>query len=130
MTQRTYVGQPADAIDGLDKIRGKAKFVGDYQLPQMLHAKVLRSPVPHARIIHLDVTPALAVPGVVAAITSEDFVDHGLWGWPLKDQYILAYRKVLYVGHGIAAVAAETPEAARAGVEAIELELEQLPAVL
>ncbi|MGD8518659.1 MAG: hypothetical protein PVG54_16965, partial [Anaerolineae bacterium] len=100
MTQRTYVGQPADAIDGLDKIRGKAKFVGDYQLPQMLHTKILRSPVPHARIVHLDVTPALAVPGVVAAITSEDFVDHGLWGWPLKDQYILAFRKVLYVGHG------------------------------
>ena len=57
-------------------------------------------------------------------------MDHGLWGWPLKDQYILAYRKVLYVGHGIAAVAAETPEAACAGVEAIELELEQLPAVV
>jgi CO/xanthine dehydrogenase Mo-binding subunit len=69
------------------------------------------------------------VPGVAAAITSEDFVDHGLWGWPLVDQYILAYRKVLYVGHGIAAVAAETPEAARAGVAAIELELEELPAV-
>ena len=129
MTQRTYVGRSADAVDGLDKIRGQAKFVGDYQLPHMLHAKVLRSPVPHARIVHLDVTPALAVPGVVAAITSEDFVDHGLWGWPVKDQYILAYRKVLYVGHGIAAVAAETPEAARAGVEAIQFELEDLPAV-
>jgi CO/xanthine dehydrogenase Mo-binding subunit len=129
MTERKYVGRPADAVDGLDKIRGKAKFVGDYQLPGMLHVKVLRSPVPHARIMRLDVTPALVVPGVVATITSEDFVDHGLWGWPLKDQYILAYRKVLYVGQGIAAVAAETPEAARAGIEAIEVALEELPAV-
>jgi CO/xanthine dehydrogenase Mo-binding subunit len=130
MTERRYVGRPADAVDGLAKIRGQAKFVGDYQLPGMLHTKVLRSPLPHARIVRLDVTPALAVPGVVAAITCEDFVDHSLWGWPIRDQYILAHRKVLYVGHGIAAVAAETLEAARAGIEAIEWELEELPAVL
>ena len=129
MSERRYVGRPADAVDGLDKIRGKAKFVGDYQLPGMLHTRVLRSPLPHARIVRLDVTPALAVPGVVAAITSEDFIEHSLWGWPIKDQYILAYHIVLYVGHGIAAVAAETPEAARAGLEVIELELEELPAV-
>lgn len=129
MTERKYVGRPADAVDGLDKIRGKAKFVGDYQLPGMLHTQVLRSPVPHARIVRLDVSPALRVPGVVAAITSEDFVDHSLWGWPIKDQYILAYGKALYVGHGIAAVAAETPDAARAGIEAIALEMEELPAV-
>jgi CO/xanthine dehydrogenase Mo-binding subunit len=129
MTERQYVGRPAGAVDGMDKIRGRAKFVGDYQLPGILHTCVLRSPVPHARIVRLDVTPALKVPGVVAAITSEDFVDHSLWGWPIRDQYILAYGKVLYVGHGVAAVAAETPEAARVGIEAIELALEELPAV-
>ncbi|MFN2225664.1 MAG: xanthine dehydrogenase family protein molybdopterin-binding subunit [Anaerolineae bacterium] len=129
MSERKYVGRPASAVDGLAKIQGRAKFVGDYQLPGTLHAKVLRCPVPHARIVRLDVTPALAVPGVVAAITHDDFVDHSLWGWPIKDQYILAYQKVLYVGHGIAAVAAETPEAARAGLTAIDLELEELPAV-
>ena len=98
MTARKYVGRPADAVDGLHKIRGKARFVGDYQLPGMLHTRVLRSPVPHARIVHLDVTPALEVPGVVAAITSEDFAGHSLWGWPIQDQYILAYRKALYAG--------------------------------
>ena len=129
MTERQYVGHPAGAVDGLDKIRGQAKFVGDYQLPGMLHTRVLRSQVPHARIVRLDVSPALKVPGVVAAITAKDFVDHSLWGWPIKEQYILAYSKVLYVGQGVAAVAAETAEAARAGIEAIELELEELPAV-
>jgi CO/xanthine dehydrogenase Mo-binding subunit len=129
MSEHKYVGHPANAVDGMDKIRGKAKYVGDYQLPGALHAKVLRSPVPHARIVRLDVTPALAVPGVVAAITCEDFVDHSQWGWPIRDQFMLAYRKVLYVGHGLVAVAAETPEAARAGLVAIELELEELPAV-
>ncbi len=124
-----YIGKPADRVDGWDKVMGKAKYVGDYQLPGMLYAKVLRSPVPHAKIVKLNVEPALQVPGVVAAITSEDFVDHSLWGWPITDQYMLAYQKVVYVGNAIAAVAAETEAAALAGVKAIEFELEELPAV-
>jgi len=129
MSDLKFVGRPADAIDGLDKIMGKAKYVGDYRLPEMLHTKVLRSPLPHALLVHLNVAPALEVPGVVAAITSEDFIDHGSWGWPTKDQFMLAYKKVNYVGNAIAAVAAETEAAAQAGIEAIELELDELPAV-
>jgi CO/xanthine dehydrogenase Mo-binding subunit len=129
MSELTYLGKPAEAVDGLDKTMGKVKYVGDYQLPEMLHASILRSPVPHARIVRLDVEPALRVPGVVAAITSEDFCNHGNWAWPVKDQYMLAYQKVSYVGNAIAAVAAETVDAARAGVAAIELELEELPGV-
>ena len=78
----------------------------------MLHARCLRSETPHARIVKLDVAPALAVPGVRAVITSDDFFDHGLYGFPVKDKYMLAYRKVRYVGEAIAAVAADTPEAA------------------
>ncbi|MFZ5918991.1 MAG: xanthine dehydrogenase family protein molybdopterin-binding subunit [Chloroflexota bacterium] len=129
MSQLQYVGRPAEAVDGLDKIMGRARFVGDYHLPGMLHARVLRSPLPHARIVRLNVAPALEVPGVVAAITCDDFVDHGNWGWPIKDQYMLAYQKVTYVGNAIAAVAAETEAAATAGLAAIELELEALPGV-
>ncbi len=129
MTTLNHVGRPADGVDGLEKMMGTIRYVGDIRLPDMLHTKVLRSPVPHARIVRLDVEPALQVPGVVAVITPDDFVDHSLWGWPIKDQYVLAYQKVLYVGNAIAAVAAETAEAARAGVDAIELELEELPGV-
>lgn len=129
MSKLQYVGKPAEGIDALDKALGRTKYVGDVQLPDMLYASVLRSPVPHARIVHLDVEPALTVPGVVAAITSADFVNHGNWAWPVKDQYMLAYQKVSYVGNAIAAVAAETVDAARAGIEAIELKLEELPGV-
>ena len=129
MSELRYVGKPAEGIDALEKAMGKTKYVGDMQLPNMLFASVLRSPVPHARITHLNVDPALNVPGVVAAITSADFVNHGNWAWPVKDQYMLAYQKVNYVGNAIAAVAGETLGAARAGVEAIELELAELPGV-
>ncbi|HIC90099.1 MAG TPA: xanthine dehydrogenase [Anaerolineae bacterium] len=124
-----YVGRYNRREDALEKVLGTARYVADYQLPGMLYARTLRSPVPHARIVKLDVTPALKVPGVVAVVTSDDFVDHGNYGLPVKDNYVLAYQKVRYVGDGIAAVAAETEEAAEAGIRAIVLELEELPAV-
>ena len=127
MSDLQFVGKPADNVDGIAKVMGQAKYVGDYSLPGMLVAQVLRSPVPHARIVRVNVEPALRVPGVVAAITSDDFADHANFGWPIKDAYVLAYAKVRYVGDAIAAVAAETLDAARAGLAAIELELEELP---
>ncbi len=129
MTDYNYIGKPARRVDALDKVLGTAKYTGDYKLPGMLHARCLRSELPHARIVRLNVTPALQVPGVVAAITSEDFVDHGRFGFPVPDMYMLAYQRVRYVGDAIAAVAAETPEALAAGLAAIELELEPLPGV-
>ncbi len=129
MSTLQYVGQPANNVDGVAKAMGRARYVGDYQLPGMLYAQVLRSPVPHARIVRLDVAPALRVPGVCAAITSTDFVDGGLFGWPIKDAYVLAHEKVRYVGEAIAVVAAETLAAAQAGLAAIRLELEPLPGV-
>lgn len=129
-TQRHYVGNPdTTPADGLEKVMGQAKYVGDMQLPGMLYAKVLRSPVPHARIKHLDTSPALSIDGVKAVITSEDFVDHSAFGWPVRDAFILAYKKVRYVGDPIAVVAAESESAALEAVKAIQLELEPLPVV-
>ncbi len=127
MNQFRCVGQPFRAIDGVDKVMGRARYVGDLRLPKMLIAKVLRSDVPHARIRSLDLAPALRVPGVVAAISADDFVDHGSLGWPVKDAFVLAYRKVRYVGDAIAVVTAETEEAALSGVRAIQCELDELP---
>lgn len=129
MTELQYVGKPARRVDALEKVLGKAKYVADRKLPGMLHARCLRSDVPHALIKKLDTAPALAVPGVRAVITSEDFFEHSLFGFPVKDEYVLAYQKVRYVGEAIAVVAADTPEAAQAGVEAIVCELEPLPGV-
>ncbi|MFP4345374.1 MAG: xanthine dehydrogenase family protein molybdopterin-binding subunit [Anaerolineales bacterium] len=130
MSELKYVGNAqSQAVDGLDKVMGRARYVGDLQIPGMLYAKILRSPLPHARLVALDVGPALEVPGVLAAITAEDFVDHGAFGWPVKDAFVLAHEKVRFAGDPIAVVAAETEAAARAGVEAIELRLEPLPVV-
>ncbi|MAT41221.1 MAG: hypothetical protein CL609_02690 [Anaerolineaceae bacterium] len=129
MSEFTYLDKPAQRVDGLDKVLGTAKFVGDIKLAGMLYTAILRSPLPHANILHLDVSPALKVPGVVAVITAEDFVDHGNFGWPVKDAYVLAWKKVRHVGDPIAAVAAETEAAALEGMQAIQFELEKLPVV-
>ena len=129
MTELTYIGKPARRVDALEKVLGKAKYIADRKLPGMLTARCLRSDLPHARIVRLDVAPALAVPGVRAVITSDDFFEQGLYGFPVKDKTMLAHQKVRYVGEAIAAVAADTPAAALAGVEAIVCELEPLPGV-
>jgi CO/xanthine dehydrogenase Mo-binding subunit len=128
MSELRYIGKPASRVDALEKVLGTARYVGDYRLPGMLWARALRSHLPHARIVRLDVTQALQVPGVRAAITSDDFVDHGHFGFPVRDMYMLAYQRVRYVGDAIAAVAAENEEALQAGLDAIILELEPLPA--
>ena len=129
MADTLYVGKPARRVDALEKVLGTAKYVGDYRLQGMVYARALRSTLPHARIARLDATPALRIPGVLAAITCDDFVDHGRFGFPVPDMYMLAYQRVRYVGDAIAAIAAETEEALQAGLEAIELELEPLPGV-
>ena len=126
-----FIGKAATQnVDGPDKVTGRTKFVGDMALPGMLVAQVLRSSLPHARIVRLDVAPALAVPGVHAVLTHADFVNDGNFGFPISDNYMLAYRKVRYVGDPLAVVAAETLAAAQAGVAAIGLELDPLPVVV
>ncbi len=127
MTELQFIGKPARRVDALEKVMGTAKYIADRKLPGMLHARCLRSDLPHARLVRLDISPALKVPGVAAVITSNDFFEHGLYGFPVKDKYMLAYCKVRHVGEAIAAVAADTPEAALAGVQAIICELEPLP---
>jgi CO/xanthine dehydrogenase Mo-binding subunit/aerobic-type carbon monoxide dehydrogenase small subunit (CoxS/CutS family) len=128
---QVFIGNPrAQAADGLDKVLGRARYVGDMKLPGMLYARALRSPLPHAQIRLLDPSPALAVPGVRAVITSEDFAARGAFGWPVRDAFVLADRKVRYVGDPVAVVAAESEAAARAGVRAVRLELELLPTII
>ncbi len=116
-------------VDGAAKVTGRARYVGDIQLPGMLYARVLRSPWPHARLVEVDTAPALEVPGVVAVITAQDFVEQGRFGWPVADAYVLVPDKARMVGDPIAVVAATTREAALAGVQAIRVTYEPLPVV-
>jgi len=110
-------------------VLGTAKFIADYSLPGMLFARTLRSTLPHARIKRIDTSAALRIPGVVAVITCDDFVDHGRFGFPVDDMFMLAYDRVRYVGDGIACIAAENADALQRGLSAIQVELEELSSV-
>jgi CO/xanthine dehydrogenase Mo-binding subunit len=95
----------------------------------MLHAAVLRSPHPSARIVRLDTGAAAAIPGVKAVVTGNDTAKRK-WGAFRPDLYPLAIERVRYVGDEVAAVAAVDPETARAAIDRIVVEYEVLPAVL
>ena len=123
------VGRSIPKLDNLEKVQGRAQYIADLSRPGMLHAAILGSPHAHARILGYDVSAALAAPGVVAVLTGDD-VGHGRMGAFIKDEHAIAKGKVLYVGEPVAAVAAETLEEARAACRLIEVEYEELEAVL
>lgn len=123
-----HIGENIPQIFGLEKVTGKAIYASDVTLPGMLYAAIKRSPMPHARIVGIDVSKASKLPGVVAIITAND-VPRGLHGRGLLDTPILASGFVRYVGEPVAAVAADSYETALEAVELIEVELEELPAV-
>ena len=124
------VGQSVRRLDVLEKVTGRARYVTDLELPGMLHAKLLRSPYPHARIARVDTRPARALRGVHAAVTSADL------GWcdpyfgpAFRDRPILAIDVARYEGEPVAAVVAEDESAAAQALDLIEVEYEELPAV-
>jgi CO/xanthine dehydrogenase Mo-binding subunit len=127
---RTQVGVSHPRRDAAEKLRGQAQFVGDMLVPRMLHGRVLRSPLPHARIVAIDTSAAERIPGVVCVLTGADLQDiDPYYGHAIKDRPIIAIDKVRFHGEQVAAVAAETPSAAAAAVEAIVVEYDELPVV-
>jgi len=117
----TLIGTSARRIEGSEKVTGKTVFTADVDLPGMLWGKVLRSPHPHARIRSIDTSAALIVPGVKAVVTGQDAI--GLYmGKVLRDLPVLCWDRVRYIGDRVAAVAAETPEAAEEAVQLIEVD--------
>ena len=119
-------------IDAVERVTGRVPYTIDIAVPGMLHAKLLRSTVPHARIRSIDVTRARAVPGVVAVVTGADVVARGdiqpYYGPIFRDQPVLAIDKVRYVGEPVAAVVAVDLDAAQEAIDAIEVEYDELPA--
>ncbi|MCS7260431.1 MAG: molybdopterin-dependent oxidoreductase [Anaerolineae bacterium] len=115
--------------DAWDKVTGRTRFTADLHVAGMLHAAALRSALPHARLRRVDVRRARGMPGVAAVLTAADVPGEKCHGLVQKDWPVLAWDKVRYVGDAIAIVAAETPEQARAALEAIEVEYEPLPVV-
>ena len=123
------VGQSQPRVDGAEKVTGKAVYTVDVELPGMVHGKILRSPLPHARIGKIDVQRAARLPGVVAVLTREDLSGLGFFGATYKDQSVVAIDKVRYAGDPVAAVAAEDESTAAEALELIEVDYEELPSV-
>src|SRR5262249_19108219 len=114
--------------DASEKLRGEARFVGDLQVPGMLHGAVLRSPLPHARIVSIDTSAALERPGVVCVLTGEDTLDlDPYWGHAIKDRPIVALDVVRFPGEPVAAVAAVDEGTAEAALADIVVEYAELP---
>ncbi|MBI3063733.1 MAG: molybdopterin-dependent oxidoreductase [Deltaproteobacteria bacterium] len=124
----SVVGQRVQRIEGFEKVTGDSKFIADIFLPGMLVGKVLRSPFPHARIRHIDISKAERLPGVRAVVTAEDTIKRP-WGAFFADQYILSVGKARYVGEEVAAVAAIDPDIAEEAIDLIEIDWEPLPGV-
>ncbi|MDP8215568.1 MAG: molybdopterin-dependent oxidoreductase [Candidatus Euphemobacter frigidus] len=123
-------------VDGLGLAVGQSRFTDDYEMPGMLHAKLLRSPYAHARIKAIRTGKARALPGVVAVFTYKDVdripITTAGQGYPEPspyDEFILD-NKVRFVGDKVALVAAETVEIAEEALKLIEVDYEVLPAVL
>lgn len=130
----SIVGTNVRRADMVDQVTGRAVYAGDVSLPGMLHAKIKRSTIAHARIRKIDVSRALSLPGVKAVLTHENVPRVLHYGCPhprssslTQDQYILD-AKVRYWGEGIAAVAATSEEIAEEALELIEVEYDELPA--
>ena len=126
----TVVGKPQRKVDGLAKATGTALYTDDIVLPGMLHAKTLRSPHAHARIVSIDTSRARALAGVHAVITGQDMpIKYGVIPWT-PDENALALDKVRFIGDEVAAVAAVDEDTANEALDLIDVVYELLPAYL
>src|SRR3989440_3942911 len=127
--QPVLVGMSLRRQDGPDKVTGRARYAGDQALSGMLYARLVLSPYAHARILNIDTSAALSVPGVVAVFTAETL------GIPQADplsrlQSPLAQQEVLWCGHPVAVVVGETEAIAEDGAAAVEVDYDPLPVVI
>ncbi|WP_295821461.1 xanthine dehydrogenase family protein molybdopterin-binding subunit [uncultured Deinococcus sp.] len=123
----TYLGKRRRIIDGLEKVRGRARYAGDLTLAGMLHARPVLSPYPHARVRSIDTAAAQAAPGVVAVLTGKD-LNGGRVAYS-RPNMILAGEEVVFAGQPVVLVLAQTDAQAADGAALVEIDYEELPAV-
>ena len=114
----------------MPKVTGEFAYASDLHAEGMLWGHTLRSPHPHARIVELDISEALTMPGVHAVLTHDDVPGAKTYGLEFADQPVLAIDRVRYLGEPVALVAAEHPEQARRAAERIRVEYEPLELVV
>jgi len=130
MSEYSVIGKSFPQLDHVAKVRGEAQYIDDLTLPNMLYGKVLRSSLPHARILNIDTKRAENLPGVKAIMTGKDTL--GLKYAPLKgsrDRPLLALDKVRFIGEAVAAVAAIDEDIAEEALDLMKVDYEPLPAV-
>ena len=115
-----FVGKSVPRLEGAEKVSGKTRYAADVDIPDALWAKLLRSPLPHARILKVDTSKAAKLPGLRAVITGVD-IPPVLTGLRMKDMPVLARDRVRYVGEPIAAVAADSAEIAEEALNLIDV---------
>jgi len=131
MKNYSVVGKSVERTDARVKVTGSARYAGDLAAPGMLHAKILRSPVAHAKILNIDAGRAFALPGVMAVITGKDFPGIPFGTRPdIRDQLPMPITKVHHFGEGVAAVAALDEDTAEEALDLIRVDYEELPVVL
>lgn len=125
------VGKSVERTDARPKVTGKARYAADLVAPGMLYGKILRSPLAHAKILHIDTSKAKALPGVMGVITGRDFPGIPFGTRPdTRDQLPMPITKVHHFGEGVAAVAAIDEDTAEEALDLIKVEYEELPVVL
>src|SRR3954464_8322514 len=123
------VGELVPRLDAPPKVKGEFAYASDLIVPGMLWGHTLRSPHAHARILSIDISEAVSMPGVHAVLTHEDVPGQKTYGLEFPDQPVLAIDRVLYYGEAVALVAADHPEQARRAAERIRVEYEPLEPV-
>ena len=121
-----FIGKPTPRKDALDIVTGKAAYIDDFKLPDMLYGKALRSPYPHAKIKKIDTSRAEALAGVIAVLTYKNVPD---WKTGMPKQFGVLDRKVRFAGDAVALVAAVSDEIALEAVDLMQVSYEKLPAV-
>src|SRR5215470_13927399 len=125
---QSIIGAAVGRVEGAEKVSGTALYAADITQPDALWGKILRSPYPHARILRVDVSNAWSVAGVKAIVTGKDVPNH-YTGKSIRDIPVLCWDKVRYIGDKVAAIAAETSDAAEEAIGVIAVQYEELPAV-
>ena len=129
-TALTVVGRSVSRVEAREKVTGRARYVTDLAVAGMVHARLWRSPLTHARIVAVDRARAAAAPGVLAVCTAADLPVRSLhFGAAFRDQPILAHEVVRYAGEAVVAVIADTEAHAAEAVRLLDVQLEELPAV-
>ncbi|KAE8765909.1 xanthine dehydrogenase family protein molybdopterin-binding subunit [Georgenia thermotolerans] len=133
-SKHKYIGRSMKRVEDPRLLVGRGGFISDLRLPGLKHAAVYRSPVAHGRIVSIDATEALNIPGVVAVVTGEDCKAQMNpcmnFGPTTIPQYPLAVDKVRYYGEAVVAVIADSRYIAEDGVDALKVEIEELPPVV